>query len=130
MARYFEPTPTQEADYAEWCIQRPEKVRVVAEQFEPWSLFKMKATGQRVVVTSFGETKDGNISLTVLVSGRFNLTQFEREVFGISPDELEPCELPSPDEPVGAAMSGEEVAMNIDNIRLTMRPDLWEVGPD
>jgi hypothetical protein len=58
--------------------------------------------GRRVVVLSFDEQEDGSITLTVGVSGQFNALIFERSVFGIKPDELEPCEIPGPDEVTGA----------------------------
>lgn len=101
MARIFEPTPEQEAGYREWIASRPDNVRVVAERFEPWCLYRMRATGQRVTVMSFGEDDEGNVSLTVHVLPEFNFVLVPREVFGIDPDDLEPCELPEPGELVG-----------------------------
>ena len=51
-------------------------------------------------------------------------------MFGIDPDDLEECELPGPDEPVGAALTSEQVEANIDEIRLAIAPDLWVRMPD
>lgn len=99
--RINEPTPEQEVGYREWLASRPPHVRAVAEQFEPWSLYRLKPTGQRVTIVSFGEAQDNSVTLTVLVSADFNLVMFERQVFGIKPDDLEPCDLPSVDEPTG-----------------------------
>ena len=117
MARIFEPTKAQEKSFKKWVASRPAIVRVVAERFEPWSLYRLKTTGQRVQVISFGEGHDDVVTLTVRVSAEFNATLFERDVFGINPDDLEPCELPGPDEPVGALLAPEEVDANLDALR-------------
>jgi hypothetical protein len=103
MARYCEPSPKQLEGYREWCASRPPNVRVVAERFTPWELFRL---GQhRVIVRSFHEEPDGSVSLAVIVSGEFNRVVIERQVFGIDPAELTPCELPGPDEPVGVFLT-------------------------
>lgn len=130
MARIMEPTPEQEAGYREWVAGRPAAVRAVAERFEPWSLYRMKKTGQRVTVQSFGEAEDGRVTLTVFVSAEYNLTLFERGVFGVDPDDLEPCDVPTEGELTGALMSAVDVENNIDALRVSARPDLWEMGPD
>lgn len=54
----------------------------------------------------------------------------ERQVFGIKPDDLEECDLPDENEPVGVMLSGEEVSENIDAIRCMVRPDLFRMGED
>lgn len=130
MARIMEPTPEQEQGYREWVASRPDMVRAVAERFEPWSLYRMKPHGQRVTVVSFGEEEDGRVTLTVSVSGDFNLTMFDRQVFGVDPDDLEPCELPGEDVPVGAMMSPDQAWESMDELRLMVRPDLWTRDPN
>lgn len=117
MARITDPTPEQEAGYAAWVAARPESVRVVAERFTPWDLYRMKSTGHRVTIASFGEQQDGRVTLTVSVRAEFNAIMFERNVFGIDPDDLEPCELPSPDEHVGAVLTQDEAIENMDTLR-------------
>lgn len=99
--RYQEPTLEQLAAYVEWSASLPKAARDLADQFEPWSLYRLKSTGHRVFPYSYGN--DG--TLTVVVSGRFNLVDFERRVFSVQPSDLTPCELPAPDEPVGAALT-------------------------
>lgn len=126
MARFYEPTPEQEAGYREWVQSRPPHVRVVAERFDPWSLYRLKTTGDRVTALSFGEGEDDAVTVRVLVSGEFNFTLFEREVFGINPDDLEPCALPEAGERLGSMMTPTDVEDNIDDMRLIVRPDLWE----
>lgn len=124
MARFYEPTAEQETEYREWIKSRPAHVRAVAERFEPWSLYRMKSTGHRVTVYSFGEGDDGSVTLTVAVTGEFNAVVFERQVFGIDPDDLVPCELPSTDEPIGAALTQEEFEDNLPALRAMIGIDI------
>jgi hypothetical protein len=116
--RYAEPSAEQEAGWKEWVASRPHNVRVVAERFEPWSLYRMKSTNQRVTLVSFGEQEDGKVTLTVNVAGDFNFVVFDRQVFGIDPDDLEPCDLPPRDAITGALLT-EEAAINeyVDSVR-------------
>lgn len=108
MANHREPTPENEASYEAWVSKLPEVVQSVARRFRPWKLYRLKTTGQRVTVYAFGEPSEAgkSVSLTVIVSARYNLLTFERQVFGIDPDDLEECELPGPDEPVGVVAMG------------------------
>lgn len=109
MARIVERSSEQEAGWQEWVASRPAGVRAVAERFDPWSLYRMKSTGQRVTIVSFGEPLDGcPVTLTVWVSGKFNFTIPDLQVFGIDPDDLEPCDLPGPEELVAVAFTGTE----------------------
>lgn len=124
--RFEQPTAEQERGWAKWVRSRPALVRATAERFDPWSLYRLKSTGDRVVVMSFSE--DG--TLTVAVTGRFNRVWMERKVFGVDPDDLEPCDLPGPDEVLGSVLSQDEVEDNIDTLRVMVRPDLWVMGPD
>ena len=107
--RYATPTAEQEQLWKEWLTERPEKVRAVAENFDPWTLYRMKSTEHRVTILSFQEgVESGEVTLTVAVSGEYNYVLFERRVFGISPDDLEECELPLPGEVLGTQMTQEE----------------------
>jgi hypothetical protein len=106
MARIVEPTAEQWAAWTAWVAERPEAVRLVAERFDPWSLYRMKSTGHRVTIHSFGEQK-GPTTLTVDIAGKFNAVVFERQVFGIDPNGLEPCDLPGPEVPTGAMLTEE-----------------------
>ena len=117
MARIMEPTPEQLDGYRAWVASRPPNVRAVAERFEPWGLYRLKPTGPRVIVLSFGEEEDGRVTLTVHVSAEYNFTLFERNVFGINPDDLEPCDLPSDDEVTGAVLTHDEGTEYIDGLR-------------
>jgi len=97
----FEPTPGQLAEYEKWIAARPPAVAAVARRFQPWKLYRLPS-GHRVTVYSFGEKPDGTVTLTVTVSGDFNLVTFERNVFGVNPDNLTECDLPAAGERLGA----------------------------
>lgn len=107
MARIHEPSKADENAWKKWLDSRSATVRAVAERFDPWSLYKMKSE-HRCTIISFGEEKDGGISLRVLITGQFNRIMFDRQVFGVSPDDLEPCDLPSPDEILGAVLTKDK----------------------
>ena len=130
MARLQEVTPEQEAAWKEWVAERPPNVRAVAERFDPWTLYRLKPTGQRVTFYSLGEHDDGSVTLTVNITGQFNAIMFDRQVFGIDPDDLEPCDPPSESEPLGTMLTGEQVDENIDALRVMIRPDLFVMGED
>jgi hypothetical protein len=102
VANIFEPSEEEKADWDKWVASRPDAVRQVAKKFKPWKLYRMKSTGHRVTIYSLGEHEDGTVTLTVLVTGTFNKVVAERRVFGIEPEDLEECELPAPDEPLGS----------------------------
>lgn len=126
MARWMEPTPEQEAGLAEFVASRPPMVRAILERLPFFELYRLKSTGHRVTLYSVSE--DGTVTVDILA--KFNKILFERQVFGIDPDDLEPCELPEPDEPLGASMRHEEVDQNIDTLRVAVRPDLWELNSE
>lgn len=90
-----------EAAWHAWLAERPDIVRGVAERLPPNRLYRLTTTGQRVTIESYSESG----TVTVAVRGEYNLTDFEREVFGVSPDHLVECELPSPDEKIGALIT-------------------------
>ncbi len=117
MARLVDVPAEAEAEWASWVEERPPVVREIARRFDPWSLYRMKSTGQRVTVVSIYE----NGTLKVEITGQFNVIAFDRQVFGIDPDDLEPCEAPGPDEVTGALLSGEQVDDNIEALRVLSR---------
>ena len=51
---------------------------------------------------------DGSVTLTVNITGEFNLISFDQQVFGIDPDDLEECDLPVEGEPLGEALNEDE----------------------
>ena len=123
MTRYKDPTPEEARAWEVWLAERPEAVRAVAERFNPWSLYRLRTTGHRCFVESFNENDDGSVTVTVGITGEFNLVTFERAVFGINPDELEPCELPVEGEPLGVILKPEEVPAHLEKLRQKMGPE-------
>ena len=111
MANVMDPTPEQQQDWDEWVSERPRAVREALQRYDlkPWRLYRMKSSGHRCTLYSVDEPEDGSApTLKVDVLGRFNLLAFDRRVFGISPSDLEECDLPATDEPLGAILSVEE----------------------
>lgn len=100
--RHTEPTPEQIEGYREWVTQRPPAVRACAERLDPWTLYRLKTTGQRVYLVGFDVEQDGKVTCRIGVSGEFNMVTFERTVFGVDPDDLEECDLPGPEDQVGS----------------------------
>lgn len=106
MANAWEPTDDERMNWAAWVAGRPDNVRAVAERLSPWKLYLLKSSGHRVTIVSFGEPMDPTnpVTLTVAVTGKYNFVAFERQVFGIAPDDLEECDLPPAGEVLGAAV--------------------------
>jgi hypothetical protein len=111
----YEPTDEERVAWELWVAERPDAVRVVAERFSPWQLYRLKTSGHRVTLVAFDEETTGDITLRVFISGDHNFLAFERSVFGIKPDDLEPCDPPEPGERVGS------LNMNPDDVRAAMR---------
>ena len=124
--RFREPTAKEENGWKKWVAERPDSVRLIAERFDPWTLYRMKSTAERVTLYSIFE--DGTICVNV--SDRYNFVLHERRVFNIDPNDLEPCDIPPPSEPVGSVLSAEQVEENIDALRCLIRPDLFVMGSD
>ena len=84
----IEPDEDARREWRAWMAERPSAVRAVAERFNPWTLYRLRQTGQIVAVSSYFE--DGTISVDVFAE--FNpLAMWDTNVFGIDPDDLEPC---------------------------------------
>lgn len=92
MARIYEPAPEMEKEWKAWVKSRPAIVRRALRGLNPWTLYRMTDTDQRVTLVSASE--DGTVK--VFVSSEYNFTMFERNVFGIDPKLLVECELPRP----------------------------------
>lgn len=113
MARFVEPEAEHIGLWRDWVASRPPIVRAIAEKLEPWKLYRLKGSGHRVTLYSINE----NGTVTVNVTGRFNAVMFERCVFGVDPNDLEECDLPSPGEIVGSLLTDEEAERNRDALR-------------
>jgi hypothetical protein len=101
------------AAWQEWVDSRPPVVKALCERLPPDRLYRLKG-GNRVTLLSYAE--DG--TLRVLVSGQYSFVTFEREVFGIKPEDLTECDLPTEGELTGALLTEEaDVKSFIDEIR-------------
>lgn len=98
MAQLPSWTVEQDATHAEWLAERPQVIKDLVKRVPPDRLYLLKSTNHRIFVYSYSE--DGTV--TVAVMGKYNFLPFERRVFGIKPEELEECDLPGPDDPVGS----------------------------
>jgi hypothetical protein len=75
-----------------WYKALSEKVRARVDAYPPTKKYRMKATGRIVTLVSYDEDKNGDChTATVEVSRDDNPgLRFERQVFGVEFDELEP----------------------------------------
>ena len=101
MATIYEPTDDIRELWREFVESRPEAVRAVACRFNPWTLYRMGSSGHRCTIHSFDEEAGGAVSMQVNVTGEYNFVMFDRIVFGVDPDTITECDLPSNEEPVG-----------------------------
>lgn len=124
MAAWYEMTPEQAAGWREFVAGLPELARAVAERHPVNELFRLKTTGMRCYPASYSE--DG--TLTVAVTGRHNRVLFGQKVFGVSPDNLEPCEVPAPGEDVGDTAT--EAGYTEDDIRNILLPRVLGKTPE
>ena len=88
----------------EWVATRPPVVQWLCRRLPPDRLYRMKPNRQRVTLVSYSE----NGTVTVAVSGEFNAVTFERQVFGVNPDDLDECDLPAKDEVTGVLLTDPE----------------------
>lgn len=113
MAKHITPTPEQQKEWEEWLASKPESVQKLAALKPPELLYRLKTSGHRVVVYSYGEDN----TMSVIVGSIYNQIATNRIVFGVKPEDLEECDLPGPDDPVGllpdpVAEAIEEIVRN------------------
>jgi len=89
--------------WREWVATRPLSVQALCDRLPPDRLYSLKSSNHKVTIYSYSE--DGTV--TVNVSGDFNAVIFERQVFGIKPEDLEECDLPPADAILGAVLTDE-----------------------
>jgi len=99
--------------FKDWLAERPKVIQDLARDYPPDELYHLSSSGHRVTIASYSE--DGTV--TVNVSGQFNAVTFERSVFGIDPKDLEPCEIPTDDEPRGVLFEGADADAYIETLR-------------
>jgi hypothetical protein len=118
VARYTEPTQEQVDAWDEWLNSRPESIRQMVERYNlnPWTLYRLEGDPGgmpfwRVFLTSFmepgarrscrNEEVFEHATVTVGISGKYNVCGVERRVGPIDPVRLTECDLPLPTDMVG-----------------------------
>jgi len=94
--------------WQEWVSTRPECIQKLCKSHPSNKLYRLADSGHRVTLYSYSE--DG--TLTVNVSGDYNLVAFDRQVFGIKPEDLIECDLPEEGEILGTALIEEDDMMD------------------
>ena len=105
----------------EWVAGRPPVVQEMCAKLPPDRLYLLTPTGQRVTLVSYSE----NGTVTVAVTGGYNAVTFDRQVFGINPDDLTECDLPGEDEWLGTLLTE---AADVDEFIDVIRPSVLESG--
>ena len=83
-------------EWNDWVATRPKIIQQLCKELPPNRLFRLG--NKRVFVTSYEE--DGTVS--VQISHEFNPLTIDYGVFGVHPQELNECELPTQDELYGS----------------------------
>jgi hypothetical protein len=94
MARWMTPTKKEVSDMKAKFKDRPRHVRAVFNRLDFFELYLLKTTGYRVKLCAIED--DG--SVTVGVGHLYNDIPYSSVMFGIDPDDLEPCDLPTEDD--------------------------------
>jgi hypothetical protein len=113
MARFVEPSVEGLAGWEQFKKRAPASVRALTERFDPWTLYRMKSTGQRVFIVAFNEGG----TVMVGITEHFNLVDVNTRVGGINPDDLVECDGPGPDEKVGRTVPLEKEAEYLSGFR-------------
>lgn len=110
-------------ELAEWLKDRPQIIKDMAADYPPNVLYRLKTTGQRVTLVSYGEDR----TVRVAVRGEYNLVPVERDVVGVELGDLEECQLPTESEPLGVIFTEpEEVAKYHELVRKTLEGELTQ----
>lgn len=97
-------TGFDEEEITAWLATRPPTIQEMHRKHPAGRLYRMASTGHRVTIYSYSEGG----TVTVDITGEYNLLDFERRVFGINPSELTECDLPVPGESLGATLTYEQ----------------------
>ncbi len=92
------------AAFREWLADRPTIIKELGLKCPPDRLYRFKHSGTRLTVRGYQE--DG--TLIINVSGQYNRIMFERDVFGVPPEDIEECDFPPEDEEIGVVLTDEE----------------------
>lgn len=79
-------------------------IQEMAKKYPPNLLYRLKDDGNRCTLYSYSE--DGTV--TVNITGEYNLVAFNRQVFGIDQKTLTECEPPEEGQPIGTMLNNEQ----------------------
>jgi len=88
MAKVIEINKKQ---WNDWVKTRPKVIQKLCERFPPDKLYQILGHGHRATIYSYEE--DG--TMTVNVTGEYNLVVCDRQVFGVKPSDIKECDLPN-----------------------------------
>lgn len=81
------------AEWDDWLAEPDQaSVRALGHRFPPWTVWRLKPTGQIVVVASFYEDQTLNVYVEPRLTDPLKISDIF--VFGINPDDLEPFDAP------------------------------------
>lgn len=110
MARIHPETPEYRAAWDAWLASKAgiEPLLASARSHPPWLLYRHRPSGHRVGIVGY----DYGGTVTIVLSGLYNLLFREGLVRDVFVGELEECDLPGPDERVGVLFGqvGDAVA--------------------
>jgi hypothetical protein len=117
MAQLEDLSPEQQAELNEWAESCPPVIQELLTRVKPNRLYLNKPTQQRGYAVAWNE----NGTVTLAFIGKYNgpdVLDFDRNVFGLTPEELEECDLPSPDEQLGARLTDpKDILSHINDLR-------------
>lgn len=93
-----------------WIAERPARIRDMITRNPPYILYRYKPTNHRCFIIGYCE--DGKVRIAI--TGEYNAIAFGRTVFGVDPGDLEECDFPAPDEPLGDL--SEEIGLTAEEI--------------
>lgn len=117
MAEIYALTDEQKQLVADWIKECPGAITEMVASHPGNKLYKMKQTGQRCEIHAYSEDR----TVTVLITGKYNRLICDRTVYGVPIDDLEECDLPGPDEPLGSLLTEQK---GIDAYVEAIRPQI------
>lgn len=91
MKKLFEMTQEDQAEHDAWVESRPPVVKEIARKLDPQYCYLLKTSNQFVTMYSISE--NGTVTVNVLAALNPGL-DFERQVFGVDPDDLQAVDVP------------------------------------
>jgi hypothetical protein len=88
--------------WEEWVKTRPPAVKELCRKLPPDRLYRLKNRDVLVTIVSYSEDN----TVTVSITGEYNVLAFDREVFGVNPKHLKECNLPKEGEIIGTPLTG------------------------